>query len=1013
MLSISANFQACFLSRTAFIGLLSAVLVWPLTAKADADSTLSALTDNVAIRSVTDALGFVREKTKKVLGVNKEIPTTIAVLPATGDGNREEQADISNAIHNNLGVSQFSLIKPHITERKLAVLEDRLQKPWTEIAPEIIAAELKSDGLLYINVDNIDQLYAAAYAHYEITITATLHSSLKPQPVWQHTDSIIEREGGISLNPLGIIATAVTSAKLLSEATRIHIVDQLARKFAEIIPEPVNTQKERPPSIRLALSNAAEGPFRAGNEVKVFMEADPELEAEFIINERQPIRLEEQTPGNYLGRYVVKPGDDIEEGYIEVKAFRPSDKVKGFWNLPGRIAFDTLNPEPVTRLDTQVTEQGVRLSWSELQDQGSALHYQVERADPSASSYQLLASTAIAEFIDADTRDGESYFYRVTAVDMAGNKGDYATSRVIVVAPGPTQISADISSDRRLPAIGSPYRLDSLIRVNRDSTLTFEPGSIIEMEPGAGLHILGRLQAEGTEKAPITFKGEGAKLLFDNTGTTENRFSHVQLRTPYSQILLDNAKLQIDQSRLNGVTLISASQSLLELTNTTIGGASTALISRGGDLRLQHTEISNNQLGLLIETGLGQSHLFFDDSAFTHNQIHISSEQTLAIQGVRFPKDSFETLASHLEGPVSIAWDSLHPDDNLRDEWLKLEWGHLLSEMKRQNSVLAKSKLLKIIEAGDSEAAKILYDSLQTLAGEEASYPEHSADFVTQINQARKANKTSSLWVQNIQIPGNQTLLNNEVMLLPKARARFSRDYLYDHYADKKRSEAFLAASRLPLEQAATAAKLLYRRDRGLVSDAWILYALDSSILDHHLSIAGLIQRAAPNILLATVIEGDEQVSLKRELYRLLESQNIPFVDLSGLRKINQMAQAKKQQADLLLTARILGQTNASSLNQNLKVVEVDISLQVEAVNDGALLTNLHKESKTTAFNKLSGYEKAISSSLKNLEEPLLRELTSYRKPDSSQPSADPVQAGQQPPTQPILAVGDATANTN
>jgi len=974
-----------------------ALLLVALNARADGENqslSLDRLTDNAAVQSVTDVFGFVKKKTAKVLGINEDVPLRIAVMPATGEGEPQEQADISYAIHNNLGASQFELIKPHETERKVSLLEHKQGQRWVDVAPQLVAKELGVDGVLYIHVDSIDRIYAAAYAHYGLTITATLYSAKKSDPVWTHTDSIIEREGGISLNPLGILATAVTSATVLSEATRIQLVDQLARKFAEAIPEPAQQRKVIPPRIKMALSNGAEGPFRAGDELKVFMEADAELDAEFFINDRPAGRLEEQANGNYVGRYIVSTDDQLTDAVLEVKALRPRDGASAYWRLSGRISFDTEAPAGLQRLDAQVVDQGVRILWREIQDRGSELVYQVERTNRDSGAYEELSRISIAEFLDTSVVPGETYFYRVTPLDKAGNKGEFATARVTVVAPGPTELSADINADRFLPAIGSPYRIPATLRVNRGSTLTFEAGSIIEIAMGGGLHVLGRLDAMGTEAAPITFKGANAKLLFDNTGTTENHLQSVQLRLADSEVVLENSVLVVARGLINGVDLISGPQSLLQLGATTITGAGTAVTSRGGAVRIADSVFSNNRVAVDLENEGRRVEFLLNGAVFSRNELHLRTREPIRVNGAQFPDDDYDSALARVVGPVDINWESLPPAQNLKLDWLKGRWKSLLSMLKRQQWEPAQELLQEVMVVDNSDASRILADALAAIQQKPPEYGDLSADFYRRLEVSRKAGKQPFLWVQRVQIPSSQKLMSTEAMMLPKAHQRFSKDYLLDNFAERKREAAYQRGSGLPLDGSILAEKLLYRLDRGLVSDFWVLYAIDSTVLNHYLSIAGLIQRQRADVVVAVAAEGDESLSLKRELFRLLESQNIPFVDLSGLPKVERFAQARKQKADLLLTARTLGQVGESSLNANLHVVDVEVSLQVEAVVDGTLVANLHHGSKSTTFRKRSGFERAITSSLNEVEGDLVRQLAGYRKPVNLLPAqVEPLRA--------------------
>ena len=91
--------------------------------------------------------------------------------------------------------------------------------------------------------------------------------------------------------------------------------------------------------------------------------------------------MTEQSPGNYIGRYVVQPGDELEDAVVEISAIRASDKARTFWRVSGRIQFDTQKPVPLQQLKGRASDQGIQLSWQSQQDGGSAISYQIERAD--------------------------------------------------------------------------------------------------------------------------------------------------------------------------------------------------------------------------------------------------------------------------------------------------------------------------------------------------------------------------------------------------------------------------------------------------------------------------------------------------------------------------------------------------------------------------------------------------------------------------------------------------------
>ena len=269
--------------------------------------------------NATDAAKSIRDgffnAFKDVLGIRKKprdkevrdaFPSKIAVLPATGDGKEEERRSLTEAIHNSLGTSQFVLMKPRAVERRLKILGLQGGDADPAANPAGLAQDLGVDGLLLVDVDRISIVYLAAYAHYEIAITVRLFSLEKNDFVWRYKDSTADRKAGMSLSPLGMFAAAVTSSRVLSEAARLGTMARLATRLAAEIPEPPGS-KRPPPQILFAMSNAVDGPFRAGDELKVWMQADRDLDAWFAFPGRAPVGLNEEKPGEYAGRYVV-PG---------------------------------------------------------------------------------------------------------------------------------------------------------------------------------------------------------------------------------------------------------------------------------------------------------------------------------------------------------------------------------------------------------------------------------------------------------------------------------------------------------------------------------------------------------------------------------------------------------------------------------------------------------------------------------------------------------------------------------
>ncbi|HTF90466.1 MAG TPA: right-handed parallel beta-helix repeat-containing protein, partial [Planctomycetota bacterium] len=74
--------------------------------------------------------------------------------------------------------------------------------------------------------------------------------------------------------------------------------------------------------------------------------------------------------------------------------------------------------------------------------------------------------------------------------------------------------------------------LSKTLEVPRNTTLTIEPGTAITLEPDVSIHCLGRIQAFGTEAAPISFSSSDPRrpwgsLALQGSGASDSAFSHV------------------------------------------------------------------------------------------------------------------------------------------------------------------------------------------------------------------------------------------------------------------------------------------------------------------------------------------------------------------------------------------------------------------------------------------------------------------------------------------------------
>ena len=135
--------------------------------------------------------------------------------------------------------------------------------------------------------------------------------------LWSGKNVVRKHEGGISTNPIGIIATVIATAMNVRDIQLLRANDDLFRDMVKTIPVPHIAEMLRPPVITLLTQDSKGLPKKAGDEIKVVIQGTPKMQAYFDIGGyKKNIDMQEVEPGGYYGVYKVVPGDNIEKAIV-------------------------------------------------------------------------------------------------------------------------------------------------------------------------------------------------------------------------------------------------------------------------------------------------------------------------------------------------------------------------------------------------------------------------------------------------------------------------------------------------------------------------------------------------------------------------------------------------------------------------------------------------------------------------------------------------------------------------
>ena len=904
------------------------------------ESLLDALSSGAkAVNKVSDKLinkmsGASHVGSKLLKG---KAPGFVAVLPASGEGSAQEHSEIRVALHNNLGSTNIQSLKPAEVDRLLLAAAASLGVAWEKIPQDQLCELLGVDGIMLVTVDEIDRLYAGAYAHYEVGISVRLYSQDAGGYIWEKTDKESERKGGVSINPLGMLATAITSAQVLSDAVRQVLVNTIARRVAKDIPQPRSfLRRKKPINFDLAVSNAVEGPFAAGDEIKVIVQAEAGLVMFFSISGvAEPVQMIEKEKGEYLGVYSVPPVGGANNLFVSVQATRVKDKQQLQWRVPGKLTIDTTAPGAIHNFTLSPVSRGIRLHWQPpLNEDSAGIVYQLEKASLSDGVYSSLGEVAITEYLDATAEAGIAYYYRVRPVDAAKNQGPALSEKVFAAKPGPTYIGGLLEGEVFLPAVGNPYRLKADLLLPATSVLRVEPGVVFELTTGQKIQAQGALILSGTADRPVVFRGQHWEVTLDGAASEDSLFEYVHFNGKGSQLRLQGSRVKIAHARFDGVGISLHEHARLQVDDSFFFKADTALALHSGSVVLNRVGFSGNDRAIVLDDLSGRATLETRKLRFEDNRLHLSSNTPMTLSDVTFVGADMDAVLAALEGPVSVDWSSVENGQHLLGQWLKTRLLSLQKALREKKYASASALLSELGVVVDTDS---IGNFQQVLAG---------------------SSSQSTYWLHRETLLTSQ--LGGQDFNVRLLRKKFGEAYLKRELPELKRSQRAKILRAASLTEGLMKTHYVMSRDRGIMTDVLVAHELDISRVQALLRASGANSGSASRHTLALDIENS---ALSNTLLDVLSSQNFRYS-----LKTNKASKYK-------LSSRVTLRQSGSQISENIRVVDVTLRLQLEDLATGELLKSWKSVGSASAFGGADAERKAVDKALAKVQATILRKL--------------------------------------
>ncbi len=901
------------------------------------------------------------------------LPSRIAVLPALGKGDDRDRKEIRTTIANHLSVKRYEDMELTDVDFKLLELEKSTGRKWNDLPLEKVGEALGVDGLVLVDVLGINKVYAVAYAHVSIEVRLKLFDVKTRRVVWEKVSSATNRGGGVPVTPLGLISSAISSALVLRESSKIAVMDELARELLKDMPEPEGGRRKV--LLTAVHSNAPQRLFGRGDEIVLSIEGEKNKVASFDIGDfKKGILMHEMEPGKYVGKYVVTTRDgEVRDQTIVAYLSDPDSKAETKWIVPWPITIDTVPPEGVTGLRARAVSDGIRLVWDAIADE-DVKGYVVERSTLERPVFERIGETSIPEYMDTTVEPDMAYYYRVRAVDLAGNRSRAVEVKVSSVKAGPTELKGDISEDTVLYSIGSPYIISQPIRVLKGVTLTLEQGTTVEFMEKGSIQSYGSIIARGKEDVPVVIKGRGWSIRMEDAGRSVLEWARLEgaetaLWVTSSKLVLRNVSI-VDSERC--ITLRNGST--LEIKDSSILNCKHGIEASESRVVVDGVVFRGNGTALFVDN---LSSLEFIKGTMEDNTFHIKTLVPVRIKAISFGEKDIYSVVTRMQGEISV--DDVNGSgrtlEEMKDEWVARMTQSLsrdLAEERFDSAIDITKRILSIKrDRGEKFIPLLAYAytrkgrkdrALSLLAGRDDLYSVLLRLYITGERTVPPGLEDEvegvDVYLVDVGLPGGAFSL--ESAIYKKALKKAMKDAFLSLVEDPARShwEAFEEKVLPSSKKYYLGHYVLSQRETDGYFVFNVVTFLDTGRLKRSLEVMGLVREKKGHRLKVALITKKGTDLTRKALLKDLQDMGFVAEDM-GVGELDP-ALMKKTRGAVVVQIKEEPKVSGNVLGSKFKSIEGTLEFSILNGNNGIVLSRLTRSYTLVHLNEGVGKELAI-----------------------------------------------------
>jgi len=934
------------------------------------------------------------ERKERALYEGMELPSTVAVLPATGEGAEEDLKEIRISMANHLGYKNYQDLEIAEIESKLFMASKTEGKNWTDFSPQELGEILNTDGLFYTEVLGIDKIYVGVYASLTVRVSTKLVDAKTGDVIWVKEDATSKKAGGVPTSIFSAITTAISSSLVLKESVKITLVDQLCRKIVRDMPEPESLGVIKPPPIFSVITNGLDGPFKANDEILVSMQGEKGFHSYFIIGKgREAVPMTEVEPETYMGKYIVKEGDNWTNELLYVFLANTSQRVESKYLSSHTVTVDTIPPKGVENAASTIVKEGISLTWQPPLDEDDLKDYSIHRASVDSEEFMEIGTTPVPEFIDKDVAFGKKFYYRIYSRDRARNLGKPQEIIQMAVKQGPTIISGELSTQTFF-MIGSPYIINGSATLPVSARLDIEGGAIIQFNENSSLNIQGKVNAAGTQESNITVKGNNYRIEFVDVGEPGGVWKNTYfsggdvIKVSNSSVTFENS---IFEGFGTGIELGRGSKAVVH--NSTFRKNQTGINISDSRLNLDNIEFAENEKALIVNNG---SEITAGTLKSVKDNTSVETTIPFEIAMMEFDESSWPAIINRISGDVSI--QSIQP---VGLSLLKLKEGLLEKLRSDLSDELIKSDFLAAKKVSD-DIGSFFPDDFDKMADVMAYVytfggdPDKAAKILSEgkiknrkiltqvLNAGEKEKGDVSVGFISIKVPMLNSVADAEKTAAKKAQINAVRNFVDIHCGDKispQDKREFIGKAPDRLDSFVLLSAPVFQKEQGGIYGGTYMIFLNTDAVIEDLSTLmvaslkdsnvrlGIVDCTGVSIFESVIKDNLTKINFKYEYLGSGSCDPASYYKIAGEREI-----------DALLMIGADFSISIGKLSKVIKKIDGTLKLNAYKVDTKHSVLNLTKSVTVTHVNEETGKKFALKSAFESLERNFDRELVEIAK---------------------------------